>query len=798
MSTKNTLNRDEVFEPSLAESKWRSQGWAIYKSPSSSTGSLATFINANSMSESEMSPPEDCQKDPSLELFSNNVSSSSLPSYNPPQPRRRTLSSTSRSQERFSMHELGSSNLIFSTNSNRYLSPTRHSVALDKGFDRNREWNLDRERIGNAGKGFGSLIDDDGEKESIAELIANVKDEDAFKLAQFTRMHAIQKNRNSPIPGVKSEKTGEQSGAPSPSDHGLRSSEVTLSKSEACKKYLEDKYREIFGIINNNEIYNPLCEVRARQASANLIGDDNDDMSLNDYDSDALLTEQVKKKFSSRRKKQCPWNISQIETRKSGNMAGQTLEKVEDVNNAIRDEVATSRIKVGNHAHDKNMRYNRRLSQIFIPPSPQEKDNLESPAGPGRNTKHSRASSLNSITHDDVFKAKSRGWSLHLFKRKDKKPQKRSSKGHQKPNVHNENKRVELSDGIQMSQNSLENLTDSSSNDQNPRSSAEFTRSSSEKEHGDSRETYEEKVKSDRGISKASDEKLLEKDDVPEGYSVHDRRSSLGASAAGLSDSSFESAKDAVTGNPKISVTASKSVVDSAGVEERLEKDSDEHHGPSTMQRSLSDDNRIIEINTEYEGDSEGDNELELLGETVLVKLDVLPDNLVRTVTSFQEQGLAPQNDEDNHYVELDIGLNDVFKFKKLVGHGADLVELRISLLGNKQKSIDLQDTEESIARYDESLKEATEFLEANQEIFLERKEVIRKNDRCFFDNFDIPFVQSPVFDGNFAHSQNVPSSDFVIHNETVYELKKRIDIGMEELNRSMTSMESTIEDLEN
>jgi hypothetical protein len=74
--------------------------------------------------------------------------------------RRRALSTTSK--DRFSMLEFGSSRIDGA--SNRLSSPTRHSMAFDNRFNSLEDREIDRERIGNAGKGFGNLINDEGGK----------------------------------------------------------------------------------------------------------------------------------------------------------------------------------------------------------------------------------------------------------------------------------------------------------------------------------------------------------------------------------------------------------------------------------------------------------------------------------------------------------------------------------------------------------------------------------------------------------------------------------------------------------
>lgn len=141
------------------------------KSPFSSTGSLvmsttSSTISIKSENDKETQYPENRKSSHrGKEVFSDNESSSST-FYNFQTPRRRTLSSTSRHQERFSLNDLDS---VSDLTLRRNLSLAKNKGASNNGLVRSnsfeqRDKYFDRVRIGNAGKGFSSLIIEEGSK----------------------------------------------------------------------------------------------------------------------------------------------------------------------------------------------------------------------------------------------------------------------------------------------------------------------------------------------------------------------------------------------------------------------------------------------------------------------------------------------------------------------------------------------------------------------------------------------------------------------------------------------------------
>ncbi|KAG9302789.1 hypothetical protein G9A89_009566 [Geosiphon pyriformis] len=148
---------------------------------------------------------------------------------------------------------------------------TYSRLARSHSFEQ-RERSLQREKIGNAGRGFGSLISEEGGKDSVADLLANVKDEDALKLAQITQRHANQKSRGRSSNEPENEKKAE-------AEHGIRASnflpsEPTIAASRACKSFFEKKYSLLFEMIKENQLYNPLQVIRNRQDERSYEGFD--------------------------------------------------------------------------------------------------------------------------------------------------------------------------------------------------------------------------------------------------------------------------------------------------------------------------------------------------------------------------------------------------------------------------------------------------------------------------------------------------------------------------------------------
>ncbi|CAG8439451.1 1325_t:CDS:10 [Ambispora leptoticha] len=193
-----------------------------------------------------------------------------------PPSRRRTPSATSKPIESvFSQQEIDSnrSEKLDSTkhpsNQEMTLNPDPKKLLRSPSFERS----LDRERIGHAGKSFVYLMNEEGGKESVASLLASVKDEDALLLA---KKQANQKSRaHSPVnlEPVKKEAhdDGHRASNSVPSDR-------TISASRACKQYFENKYRIISEMLEENINYNPLQIIRNRQEenSKDTIGADSE------------------------------------------------------------------------------------------------------------------------------------------------------------------------------------------------------------------------------------------------------------------------------------------------------------------------------------------------------------------------------------------------------------------------------------------------------------------------------------------------------------------------------------------
>ncbi|CAG8809569.1 9681_t:CDS:2, partial [Racocetra persica] len=287
-------------------------------------------------------------------------------------------------------------------------------------------------RTANSAKGFGSLLADDGGKESIARLIADVKDEDALKLAQATQKH-VNKKHNS-LNSIESLAQKSFTRTDAPQDHSFFPSETTLSNSKECKQYLENKYHVIFKIINNKDIYNPLLVVKNRKVDVNNEGI-NDISSISANKIRQSINQRKISGSESHRKSPNPWHVTHMEVIKDYEQRNNISDistpfkhsELQDINNENNTRNALSRVGSEPSASKRNLPY-RRLSQIFIPPS-QVKEEPSPPAEEGRRGgKHSRTLSLNGmpspIAKDD-HQSKSKKGLLRLFKRKDRKHNKR-------------------------------------------------------------------------------------------------------------------------------------------------------------------------------------------------------------------------------------------------------------------------------------------------------------------------------------------------------------------------------------
>lgn len=265
-------------------------------------------------------------------------------------------------------------------------------------------------------------------------------------------------------------------------NHGFRQSRITLSKD--CKNYLKSRYDVIFKIINENGVYNPLKCVKNRRADlANNTVDNK--YNNNDYSTGLI---------SNNRGKQNIWNVSPLEI----------LDEYEQRNNIVSIPLHRHTFEESNPITQSNyslsrvgsspislvtpiiptIKNSRRLSHELITPSIQGKEREES-SSPANSRiprddakKHSKTLSLNNIADNDEHKSKR--WSLHFFKRKDKKPKKSFKKNKRSKETD------EVPDVIDDEHLHLSNYQriDSSSSDHNSRSSAEYARSLSDREPG--------------------------------------------------------------------------------------------------------------------------------------------------------------------------------------------------------------------------------------------------------------------------------------------------------------------------
>ncbi|CAG8587339.1 12492_t:CDS:10 [Funneliformis mosseae] len=744
--------------------------------------------------------------------------------------RRRALSTSSRPKDRYSMHELGSAKIDDNSLTRKFLSPTRHSMAFDNGFSINnmivennsfedREWNIDRERIGNAGKGFGNLINDESRKGSIADLIADVKDEDAVELALITQRNADQKNRIH-----HTEMDIEKDNTKKDGNLNIRfhPSETTLSNSRMCKQFLENKYHVLFKIINNNGVYNPLQIIKNRRID---IASDGANHSLGSSEkssggsSSRLISNIIKpRKALLHHKETSIWDVSHMEIIKDYeqiNKFDQVLlnkqmssdngyETNSEVGIYINDNVASE-----SDEHKKRLKY-RRLSQIFIPPthemqamSPQ--GGIRSNSGQPKKTTHSRALSLNNIAAASQGKedshGKSKRWSIHLFKRKDKKHKNESSSS-------DISIIQEAPDCSITSQTNAKSSSDSSSGDQTSRNSMEEVRFSSEKgkdplrhedkTYKDEEIYYKNGVKHEKIMSKLSGDKNNDQLSVDDWSDIAQSRDSEDTDNSNHSSTihSVDFESDVVV-NDAVDVSR-RNTAGYLNVEDHYGKFlGDEQHVDNRLSRSSS-ENKTAEDSTgsdeEYEEEIVGKTIVG--GETVLVNLDILPQELVDLVA---EQGIVGCSTKNGHFVELDVGLNELFKFRKLIGYGVDLLDLQISLVYDDPedgKSLNQQDADKIIKEYDERIEETTKFIEENKMLLTERDDYISKNSRTF-EHLDVPFVLSPTsnireftFDKINRHNPS-PSQSIMA------ECKLNIDEGIELLSDKLVKIESKMNKLE-
>ncbi|CAG8584906.1 2023_t:CDS:10, partial [Dentiscutata heterogama] len=628
--------------------------------------------------------------------------------------------------------------------------------------------NLDKERTSNPGKGFGSLMGDDGGK-------ADVKDEDALKLIQATQKNLYQKHHS--FNGIESVGQKSFSRIDAPQDYGFYPSETTLSNSRMCKQYLENKYHVIFKIINNNDVYNPLLVVKNRKVDVNNEG-------INDHSS--ISVNKVRQSINrgktggsaSRRKTPNPWHVTHMEIIKDyeqrNNISDMSTSfKNSDLESSSYNNVdhvpQNSLLHMGSElvTTKKNLPY-RRLSQIFVPPSQEKEESRLPTEGGRRGGKHSRTLSLNEditspLTKDD-HQSKSKRGLLSIFKRKDRKHNKRGRSD------------TEIDDNGDGQVGAIKELVDHSSSlptinlssgDPSPKSSSEDVRPLPEKDkdflsisnnvnvYHSNNDLAEYGVKYDNEmLKKPNRDTLIVLSDDTSMYAG----SSNGSSARHSME--FDSIK-----NTQMDIyLSSHSTSEALHVEDHLKKLSEDENV----------NNKIIDNSSESEEDTKDDelDEDDNIDETINVDLDVLPPNLRKL---YQK--------ENSRYVELNIRSNDDFKFNKFVRRKSrskfeldkTLYDLRISLVGDashNQKRINQNETSLLIERCDDYIKEATELFNKHEQILLDKEEIIVKNNYRSFS------------------SQSLTTEGY--HTPMVYELKKNIDEKTKSLNGSLINIENT------
>ncbi|CAG8537385.1 hypothetical protein RhiirA1_410784 [Rhizophagus irregularis] len=761
---------------------------SVYRSPYSSTGSLVISQSTDNQDESLISNNDNFSE---IRYKGSNISSSarrgslvlsdsesdrSLTLLTPPNVRRRALSATSRPKDRFSMLEFGSSKI----DDVNKLSPTRHSMAFDNGFNINNKMIknsledreiIDRVRIGNAGKGFGNLINNDGEKGSIADLIADVKDEDAVKLAMITQKHAGQKNRMH-----NTETDIEKSIA---QKDGRVFSEATITNSTMCKQFLENKYHILFKIINNNGVYNPLTIVKIRK---NDLPRDGSDHSLGSSENSSWGNSRNKIKSRGslpRHKESNIWNVSHMEIIKDYEQKNK-FDQIHPSRQFVRDdkenfdddkdypESESDEIK-------KRQKY-LQLSQMFNPPTTQEmmrsreKEEKESNDLKLKEEKHSLSSnSTTSLSQgkEDSYN-KSKKWSIHFFKRKDRKHKNKSSLS----NIGI----IQVSDDSLGLQTNAKHVSETSSGDQTPRSSLEDSTRQIDSEDimsNSERMHYESSVSEEKHNYNRTDDLI---DDV----------SSQVNSLDGHSNKSSTRSSVNLEPDDDVGYSSRQNIAESSNIGDHYDKFIGDEHEDNHFNR-LSSENKVIE-SSGSEDEYEDETTIGLVGETVLVNLDILPQELVNLVHDYQEHGIVDRNIDNGRFVELDIGLNENFKFRKLISYGVDLLVLQISLVSEDVdiKSLSQQDADEIIKRcddYSEYIDEAIKFLE-NYEIQLSKREDIIKDN--IFKSIDI-----------LMKSSNILESSFDVNQQSIAENKKSIKEEIKLLNNKLVNIEDTVNKLE-
>lgn len=242
-----------------------------------------------------------------------------------------------------------------------------------------------------------------------------------------------------------------------------------------CKQFLENKYDVLFKIINNNGVYNPLTIVKNRK---NDLPRDGSDHSLGSSENSSGGNSRNKIKLRGslpRRKESNIWNVSHMEIIKDYEQKNK-FDQIHPSRQFVRDNKENFGgdkdypiIKMESESDEikKRQKYFQ-LSQMFNPPTTQEMMRLgEKDEKESNDLKLSLSSNSTTSTSqgkEDSY-SKSKKWSIHLFKRKDKKHKKKSSLS----NIGV----IQASDDSLGLQTNAKNVSETSSGDQTPRSSLE-------------------------------------------------------------------------------------------------------------------------------------------------------------------------------------------------------------------------------------------------------------------------------------------------------------------------------------
>ncbi|CAH1757344.1 11490_t:CDS:10 [Entrophospora sp. SA101] len=496
----------------------------------------------------------------------------------------------------------------------------RNSTSIEE-----REWSFDRERIGNAGKGFGNLMNDNGKQESIADLIASEKDEDVVKLAKFTQRHADQMNK-SRLSVIEHEKYPKEN--------------------NSCSSKQKDDQ------LNNDDYIleeNPIAS------------------SPNDHQLVRATTEPI--------------------------------------------------------LHNNTNNSKRRLSQIFIPPS-SSSPSLSSLSPPA--DKHVV---VNSENNENLL-------------------QKRSK-------TLKSNETVNTDDTtIIKTQSPLQKMNDFPTSSGEIMNSVEDAQKSQEKLNNSIIYTIQD-------YDESSDARFMENDyenttrikNVLDDNFINDNSSSKDDdsiyTSIGFSRSSSFSTRHSM--DDSIKVSSNSIIIDIEATDNVMEFDENAKENSNDGPR--------------------------LSGETILVNTDILPNKLIDLIYTYQEKGLISPAEKNERYIELDFGLNEVFKFKRSIHHGVNSLNLDVSLLGDTNKdyqSFVQQEIDESLRRCDTYIQDATKFLETYREKLSVKENAIQKNDYYSLES------------NNFIIAKHSKTK-----GQSLYELKDSIDIGANSLNDKLDNIDN-------